>query len=206
VLAIVRESLDHRVDYGSADRREIGLEAYMQPIADRLTTAIVPASPTGEPTVLPRLQRFRPRGSTSEVSFRTTRECRQTEKSYISHVVLDTTSWEASVAFQLETSPVVQTYARNDHLELAIPYTYLGHQHRYYPDFVVRLSNGVHLLLEVKGEERLEDGQKHEAARRWAKAVRSWGEMGAWYFEVRRRREDVPAILARYAALASAAA
>lgn len=206
VLAIVRDFLDRRVDYGSADPREVGLEAYMQPITDRLTTAIMPASSSGEATLLPRFERFRPRGSTSEVSFRTTRECRQAEKSHISHVVLDTTTWEASVAFQLETSPLVQTYARNDHLELAIPYDFLGHQHRYYPDFVVRLTNGVRLLLEVKGQEDEQDRQKHTAARRWAKAVTAWGEMGVWHFDVCMRREDVPATLARYAALASAAA
>ena len=206
MLAIVREFLDRRVDYGSADRREIGLEPYMQPITDRLSTAIMPTGSSGQSTLLPRLERFRPRGSTSEVSFRTTRECRQTERSHVNHVVLDTTTWEASVAFQLEISPHVQTYARNDHLELAIPYDYLGHQHRYYPDFIVRLKNGAHLLLEVKGLEDEQDRQKHQAARRWAQAVRDWGEMGAWYFDVCKRREDVPDILARYAALASVAA
>lgn len=206
VLAIVRDFLDRRVDYGSANPREVGLEAYMQPITDRLTTAITPSNATGKPTILPRLERFRPRGSTAEVAFRTTRECRQTEKSHIGHVVLDTTTWEASVAFQLEASPLVQTYARNDHLELAIPYDFLGHQHRYYPDFVVRLANGAHLLLEVKGYEVEQDRQKHTAARRWAGAVTAWGEMGAWYFDVCMSREDVPSILAHYAALASAVA
>jgi hypothetical protein len=139
-------------------------------------------------------------------SCRTTRECRQTEKSHISHVVLDTTTWEASVTFQLATSPLVQTYARNDHLELAIPYDFLGHHHRYYPDFIVRLTNGVSLLLEVKGQEDEQDRQKYTAARRWAEAVTAWGEMGVWHFGVCKSREDVPAILARFAALASAAA
>jgi type III restriction enzyme len=147
------------------------------------------------------LERFRPRGSTDEVSFRTGRECRQTLKSHISHVVLDTPTWEASVGFQLETSPLVQSYVRNDHLELAIPYDYRGQQHRYYPDFLVRLVNGTHLLLEVKGYEDDQDRAKAEAAKRWRDAVNAWSQMGRWAFDTCRRKEQVPALLQRYAAL-----
>src|SRR5207248_9083760 len=134
------------------------------------------------------------------VSFRTTRRTRQTIKSHLSHVVLDTETWEASIAFQLETSDLVQSYARNDHLELAIPYDCFGQQHRYYPDFMVRLSTGMHLSLEVKGEEREQDRQKSEAARRWRDAVNAWGQMGHWGFDISRRKEDVPGLLAKYAA------
>jgi type III restriction enzyme len=116
-------------------------------------------------------------------------------------VVLDTETWEASIAFQLETSSLVQSYARNDHLELAIPYDYYGRQHRYYPDFLVRLTNGLHLLLEVKGQEDEQDRQKAEAAKRWVDAVNAWGQMGRWAFDTCRRKEDVPGLLAKHGAL-----
>jgi type III restriction enzyme len=198
VLAIVREFLASRVDYSGVDHREVGLERYAEMIVERLLTAIRPAE-DGQARLPPCLERFRPRGSTAEVVFRTARECRQTLKSHISHVVLDTARWEASVAFQLEASAHVQSYARNDHLELAIPYTFLGGQHVYHPDYVVRLSNGIHLLLEVKGLETEQDRAKHEAARRWAEAVNTWGVLGRWAFAVCRDPRDVAGLLGRLA-------
>ncbi|MBM2812889.1 MAG: hypothetical protein HW416_3648 [Chloroflexi bacterium] len=129
------------------------------------------------------MERFRPKGSTDEVSFRTTRPVRQTLRSQISHVVLDSPTWEGSTTFYLETSAHVQTYARNDHLYLAIPYTFAGVEHVFLPDFVVRLANGLNLLLEVKGMETEQDREKSEAAKRWCDAVNAWGKMGRWVFD-----------------------
>jgi hypothetical protein len=48
----------------------------------------------------------------------------------------------------LESSDAVQFYARNDHMGLTIPYEYMGIDHAYEPDFLVRLSNGVIVVLE----------------------------------------------------------
>ena len=47
-------------------------------------------------------------------------------------------------------------------------------------DFVVRLTNGLVVLLEGKGEADEKDDAKATAARRWVQAVNSWGELGAW--------------------------
>ncbi|TVR75127.1 MAG: hypothetical protein EA415_04685 [Sphaerobacteraceae bacterium] len=184
VLTIVRQFLQERVDYGSSEPQEIFVERYAQRVIERLTTAIRPADESGAATILPRIERFRPRGTTDEVYFRTSRECRDTVKSHISHVVLDTTTWESSVAYQLEASEHVESYARNDHLDLAIPYQFGGAQHDFLPDFVVKLTNGVHLLLEVKGQVRESDQQKHVAAERWCEAVTNWGKMGRWEFNM----------------------
>ncbi len=199
VLKAVRAYLDRRVDYGIADRREIGLEKYVQLIVERLTTAVLPDDAQGEVPLLPVIERFRPRGSTSEVLFRTVRPCRATIKSHISHVVLDAKTWESSTAFYLETSPLVQAYARNDHLDLAIPYDYAGAQHDFLPDFLVRLTNRTMLMLEVKGYEKEQDRAKYEAARRWAKAVTHWGQMGRWEFEPCKQPSQVKDILKRNA-------
>jgi type III restriction enzyme len=121
-------------------------------------------------------------------------------RSHLSHVVLETDTWEASIASQLEASPLVQTYARNDHLELAIPYTHLGQPHHSYPDFLVRLTTGTHLLLEVKGHETEQDRQKAQAARRWCEAVNAWSHMGTWTYATCPSREALPGILASVAA------
>ena len=164
-----------------------------------LSDAIHPADDDGRSTLLPRIERFRPRGSTSEVLFRTTRPVRNTVKSHISHVVLDTKTWEASTAFHLETSPLVASYARNDHLDLAIPYKFAGADHHFYPDFLARLVNGVMLVLEVKGEETEQDRAKYTAAPRWCEAVSNWGEMGRWVFDHCGAPGSVKAVLAKHA-------
>jgi type III restriction enzyme len=196
VLAIVRSYVATRVQFNGVDPREIGLITYVDRIVTRLATAIRPASDDGSAKLLPRIERFRPRGSTAEVSFPTGRETRGTIKSHISHVVLDTATWEASVAFQLETSLLVQAYARNDHLDLAVPYEYGGSQHHFLPDFIVKLTDGTHLLLEVKGYEDEQDRQKYEAAKRWCEAINNWDQMGRWEFRECPRRTDVGRILA----------
>jgi type III restriction enzyme len=134
----------------------------------------------GESPLLPRLERFRPRVSTQEVLFRTSRQAKQTIKSHVSHVVIDTKTWESSVAFHLEQSTLVESYVRNDHLDFTIDYEFNGSQHSYIPDFLVKLKNGKNLILEVKGFEDEQARAKHEAAKRWCDAVSGWGEMGKW--------------------------
>ena len=75
-------------------------------------------------------------------------------------------------------------YVRNDRLGFGIPYEYTSTSHSYEPDFIVRLKNGVHLILEIKGFETEQDRAKHTAARRWASAVSNWGRLGKWDFHV----------------------
>ena len=200
VLQLVREFLTKRVDYADEDHREVGLERYMTQITERLCSVIEPDEAQGETPLKPRLERFRPKGSTSEVLFRTVRPCSTTRKSHISHVVLDTATWERSVAYALETSDAVDYYARNDHLDFLIPYDFEGASHDFNPDFLVRLTNGTTLVLEVKGYEDEVDRAKYEAARKWVRAVNNWGEMGVWRFEVCKDTKKLKGALARWVA------
>src|SRR5262245_37114336 len=120
---------------------------------ERLADGIQPDESQGALPLLPVLNRYKPTGATAAGDFRTKRPRRGTQKSHIDQVVLDTDTWEASAAFRLEQSPAVKFYARNDHLGLVIPYEYQGVDHGYEPDFLVRLANGLTLLLEIKGYE-----------------------------------------------------
>jgi type III restriction enzyme len=52
------------------------------------------------------------------------------------------------------------------------------------PDYLVRLTNGVTLILELKGFEDEQDRAKHQAAQRWVSAVNHWGQLGRWQFHV----------------------
>jgi type III restriction enzyme len=56
----------------------------------------------------------------------------------------------------------------------------------YEPDYLVRLSNGITMVLEIKGFEDAQDQAKHEAARRWVTAVNNWSKPGKWDFHLNR--------------------
>ena len=187
VLRIVQEYVDRKVDFQGCDRRELGLEKYVMRIVERLRDAIEPNDEEGESPLLPVLNRYKPIGTTAEVDFITTRRCHATEKSHINQVVLDTKTWESSATFRLEQSDVVDHFARNDRLGLVIPYEYMGVDHGYEPDFLVKLTCGVTLVLEIKGFEDEKTRAKHQAAKRWVDAVNYWGHLDRWAFHGNRK-------------------
>jgi len=53
--------------------------------------------------------------------------------------------------------------SRNDYLGLFVPYQYLGVDHSYEPNYVVRLALALTLILEIKGCENDEIKAKHDA-------------------------------------------
>jgi type III restriction enzyme len=100
----------------------------------------------------------------------------------------------------MDSLDAVDTYARNDHLGLVIPYEYFGIDHSYEPDFLVRLRSGKTLLLEIKGYDvhnRDQTQQKHAAARKWVTAVNNLRDFGAWDFLVCRELHTLEGELIR---------
>jgi type III restriction enzyme len=184
VLRLVEDYVRHKVDFRGCHPSELVLETYIQPMVERLVDAIEPCTEEGEPPLLPILNRYKPIGSTAEVNLKTTRPCFSTTRSHINLVVADTNTWEQAAAFRLEQSKAMKFYARNDHLELVIPYECHGISHAYTPDFLVRLINDTTLILEIKGLENEQDRAKYQAAQRWVSAVNNWGQLGRWDFHV----------------------
>ena len=180
----VDEYVENKVDFAGQNACELGLDRYVRMAADRLLVAIQPDEEQGEPPLLPILNRYAPVGTTAEVDFKTIQRVHHTAKSHLNQVTLDTNTWEAAAAFRLEESALVESYARNDHLELNIPYEFEGVNHYYEPDFLVKLAGGKTVIVEIKGYETNQDRAKHEAARRWVDAVNNWGQMGEWTFHV----------------------
>lgn len=184
LYSIVCEYAERKVDFRGEDKRELGLEKYFRKLVERLRTRIEPDNRAGESPLLPVLPRYKPIGTTADVDFKTVRPCFLTNRSHINQVVTDTMTWESSAAFRLEQSKAVSFYARNDHLGLLIPYEYLGIDHSYEPDYLVRLRTDVTVILEIKGYESDQDKAKHNAAKRWVSAVNNWGRLGGWDFHV----------------------
>ena len=85
------------------------------------------------------LDQYEPIGSTDRIAFSTAKPCEPTTKSHISHVVADS-KLEVGIAQELEHDLRVVAYAKNDRLFLEIPYSYLGKNYRYRPDFLVKLE------------------------------------------------------------------
>ena len=184
VFRFVDAYVRDKVDFRGCNPCELGQEKYVTRIVERLMTAIQPDETKGEIPLLPILNRYAPIGTSANVDFLTPRPCTETQRSHVNQVVLDTGTWERAAKFRLEQSEVVECYVRNDHLGLGIPYEHDGISHLYEPDFIVRLTNGVHLVLEIKGFEPDQVHAKHAAARRWVSAVNNWGKLKKWDFLV----------------------
>jgi len=182
-LEIVRKYVGEYVVFDQARPEELGMLKWQQRVVNVLNEAIGEQGAYGEPVILPRIERYRPEGSTSEVMFRAGRPCVGTVKSHISHVVLDSVGWENTCRQVLEDCPLVQTYSRNDHLDFSIPYIdAAGTSRLHMPDFLVRLTSGLLVALELKGYERDLDKSKISAGYKWADAVNRYYGGRRWAY------------------------
>ncbi|MBB5223423.1 type III restriction enzyme [Amaricoccus macauensis] len=150
------------------------------------------------------LDPFDPEGTTAAVNFTTTKTDRwqpRSDRSQINWIVLDS-DWEAQLAQAIENHPRVAAYAKNHNLGLEIPYIRDGEPHRYRPDYLVRLSDGTTLVLEVKGARDHDDALKAAATRdKWIPAVNRLSRFGRWaYAEMRdpfTMAEELESLVAR---------
>lgn len=179
---------------------EAYLKRYKDLIVSRICDAIRPDTEAGEAPILPRIERYRAEGSTSEVMFRTVKDTYATEKSHINYVVADS-GWEHQYAYDFEKNPNVLAYAKNDHLDFTIPYEYEGVDRSYYPDFIIRLKTVegyvINVILEVKGFESEKDRAKRPAAERWVEAVNYNGNYGVWKYVFCKGRTIADAALSK---------
>ena len=120
----------------------------------------------------------------------TIKPCEWTEKSHISHCVYDS-GWEAAEAYFLDKSELVNSFVKNDHLGFSIIYNHNGVIRKYYPDFFIKLANGEHLILEVKGKDSPQNQTKREYLNEWVKAVNEQGGFGKWNWGVSFEPSDI---------------
>ena len=74
----------------------------------------------------------------------------------------------------------MQAWAKNDHLGFEILYIFNGVVRKFRPDFLVKLTNGVTLVLETKGEDSDQNRTKRRFLKEWVKAVNAHGGFGVW--------------------------
>ncbi len=199
ILKLVEHYITEKIEIGVASER---IDAFLSPyygwIIERLVEAIKPDAEAGENAELPVLERNRTAGSTSDVSFWTSRDVREVMKSHVNFVVADTEQWEQTAAYLIDTHPATGAFVKNAGLGFAIPYLFNGQPHDYEPDFIIRLSNrsDEYLILETKGYDEKADA-KRQAAERWISAVNASGLFGKWQFVMARTLKKVTEALDR---------
>ena len=112
-------------------------------------------------------------------------------RSHINLCVADST-WEAQAACELDHHPGVAAWAKNDHLGFEIAYIFGGIFHKFRPDYLIRLTNGTHFVLETKGENTSQDETKRRYLSEWVTAVNEHGGFGKWASGVRFNPSDLP--------------
>jgi len=118
--------------------------------------------------------------STRMVDFHTGKPLHEFRKCHLNGSVFDS-DWEREAAEILDAHPRVRAWVKNDRLGLVVPYRKDGSPRKYYPDFVVDLEEGDHLIVEIKGQ--LGDAMlKKAAAERWCRAVTNDGQYGRWTY------------------------
>jgi type III restriction enzyme len=113
----------------------------------------------------------------------TGKPCERAKKSHINFCVFDST-WEATEAFELDRNPNVSAWVKNDHLGFEIPYIFDGVVYKYRPDFIIRMTNNHHIILEIKGQDSRQDKTKREFLDEWVRAVNAHGGFGIWKWAV----------------------
>ena len=154
---------------------------------DRIKTAIAEAN-VGDRPIKAILDAYNPVGSTTHVSFTTSKVRWQTDprRCQINWVVCDG-DWEAEFCRVAEAHPRVHAYVKNHNLGLEVPYLHGSTQRKYLPDFIVQIDDGqsdlLNLIVEIKGY-RGEDAKEKASTMQtyWVPGVNNLGSFGRWAF------------------------
>jgi len=184
----ITPSLFHQDDFKRRIIITLNMNKVVQHVADSIRAENVE-------TLEPVFDRDRPIRSTGDMrTWYTAKPCEYAKKSHINFCVFDST-WEASEAFQFDRHKNVEAWVKNDHLGFEILYTFQGVVRKYRPDFIVTLKDGSFLVLEIKGQDTLQDNTKRAFLDEWVKAVNHQGGFGKWSWAVSYNPSDLPQIL-----------
>ena len=196
MLGFTQQFLASKLDCrGNRAPQDVALNPYFQKAAGILLDAVQPVDEGGQarerPVVAPGAAGER---STRHVEFYTGRQPWPAQKCHLNAIVADTRTWEQAAATALDAHDRVKRWVKNDHLGFVVPYRKDGVRRKYLPDFLVELTDGRRLIVEVKGE--LGDAEiKAAAAYRWCGAVNNDGRYGSWGYRMVRHPADLLKVL-----------
>ncbi len=190
LMSVTRRWLDE--GYLQCTGRTIpGMVTYVE-MADRAAELIYAACKPvsgSEKGIKAILDPYNPRGSTSHVSFNTSKATlyrTAPRKNHVNYVVCDS-DWEAELARVVEAHPRVKAYVKNQGLQFEVPYRDGALAKKYLPDFIVRVDDGqddpLNIVVETKGYRGLDAQIKAETMQtQWAPGVNNLGTFGRWAF------------------------
>ena len=129
----------------------------------------------------------------------------ETKKSQINYAVIDSKP-EEQVSQQLDDEGgigrYVQAWVKNTaRVNFYAEYLWQGTTHKYLPDFLIKLNNGVILVLEVKGWKAPDVAVKAEYLQRWVDAVNKDGRFGQWASDIIYDSQDLAKTINKYCPL-----
>lgn len=127
----------------------------------------------------------------------TTKPTAYTTKSHIKLAPHDS-KWERNSMQEFERNKNVKSWVKNDHIGFVIKYLHNGVVHDYFPDFLIRLSNSVTLVLEIKGVDTEQNRTKRRYLKEWVDAVNDNGNYGTWAWDVAFHPSKVLEIIAKH--------
>ena len=159
---------------------------------ERITAAIVKQeTEENERQVMAVLDPYNPMGSSSHISFNTSKTMRwqtSADRSHINWAILDST-WEGVFCRIAEEHPQVHSYVKNHAMGYEVPYQYGGNAHRYIPDFILKVDDGrgeedlLNLIVEVKGYRGEQAKQKKlYMDTYWVPGINNSKRFGRWAF------------------------
>ena len=201
IIAIIEDFLESEkihiipeVGYDDV-RRLITLVLNMSKIVEHIWNAIEPNN--AESTKLVFEDDHRPIGSTGDmIPWHTGKPRVEAKRCHINFCVCDST-WESTAAFELDKNPKVASWVKNDHLGFGIHYIFQGERHRYRPDFIILLTNGIRLVLEIKGQDTEQARVKRGFLEDWVNAVNYDGRFGKWTCDVSFDPADIPGAIGK---------
>lgn len=170
---------------GNAEKQDLAINPYFGDAVRMITNAWEVVGKGGESQekaiIAPGAAGVR---STRFVDFHTGKQpdWKHVTKCHLNGAVTDF-GWEAQAVEVLDAHAAVEAWVKNDRLGLTVPYRKEGVARKYLPDFVVRLTSGEMLLVEIKGQEG-DAKLKAAAAERWCKAVTNDGRFGKWTYHL----------------------
>lgn len=170
-------------DWGDPEKRKAFIILSANEIVNHIFDAVTFEPATDWEPVIDEAQRIR---STADMAtWYTKKRCTPTQKSQISQCVSDS-GWEGMEARVFDRNENVAAWVKNDaHVGFVIDYRGSdGANHRYIPDFLIRLVNGTTLVLETKGRFSADVERKRQALQQWIAAVNATGEFGHWEEDV----------------------
>ena len=142
--------------------------------------------------------RERPILTTSDMpTWYTSKQNEAFDKTHVSFIVGDS-NWEIIEARTMQSSQLVKSFIKNDHLGLVIWYQWQGIPTRYFPDYLIKLKNGKYMVLEVKGKDDPKQQEKRKALDLWIRAVNENQGFGEWCWDVSFNPEDLTELLIKH--------